>query len=83
MKDIADDNLKCDKNVGKLSKRVENTVRREEEFADYNLKFDEYRGELFKRIENTVGKGEIARYEQFPLFPECFQKTCTTNRYKQ
>ena len=23
---------------------------------------------------NTVGKGEIARYEQFLLFPQCFQK---------
>ena len=27
-------------------------------------------------IENTVGKGGIARYEQFLLFPQCFQKTC-------
>ena len=25
-------------------------------------------------IENIVGKGEIARYEQFLLFPQCFQK---------
>ena len=25
--------------------------------------------------ENTVGKGEIARYEQFLLFLQCFQKT--------
>ena len=25
-----------------------------------------------KPIENTVGKGEIARNEQFPLFPQCF-----------
>ena len=24
--------------------------------------------------ENTVGKGEIAHYEQFLLFPLCFQK---------
>ena len=31
---------------------------------------------LFKRVENTVGKGEIARYEQFLLFPRCFQKAC-------
>ena len=23
-------------------------------------------------VENTVGKGEIARYEQFLLFPQCF-----------
>ena len=26
------------------------------------------------RVENIVGKGEIARYEQFLLFPKCFQK---------
>ena len=25
-------------------------------------------------VENIVGKGEIARYEQFLLFPQCFQK---------
>ena len=29
-----------------------------------------------KRVENTVGKGEINRYEQFLLFPQCFQKAC-------
>ena len=26
------------------------------------------------RVENIVGKGEIARYEQFLLFPQCFLK---------
>ena len=25
-------------------------------------------------VENIVGKGEIAPYEQFLLFPQCFQK---------
>ena len=30
--------------------------------------------QLSDRIENIVGKGEIARYEQFLLFPQCFQK---------
>ena len=29
-----------------------------------------------KRVENTVGKGEIARYEQFLLFLQNFQKAC-------
>ena len=29
-----------------------------------------------KQVENTVGKGEIDRYEQFLLFPQCFQKAC-------
>ena len=33
--------------------------------------------EFSEREENTVGKGEIARYEQFLLLPQCFQKTCT------
>ena len=43
------------------------------------FEFDE-NGEMFtKRIENIVGKGEIACYEQFLLFPTCFQKTCTTD----
>ena len=46
------------------------------EFEDDNFKFDENCRKLSKRIENTVGKGEIARYEQFLLFPQCFLKTC-------
>ena len=25
-------------------------------------------------LKNIVGKGEIAHYEQFLLFPQCFQK---------
>ena len=31
---------------------------------------------LSKLIENTVGKGEIACYKQFLLFPLCFPKAC-------
>ena len=27
---------------------------------------------LYKPFENTVGKGEIARNDQFLLFPQCF-----------
>ena len=46
------------------------------EFADDNFKFDENGRKLSKRAENTLGKGEIARYEQFLLFPRCFQKAC-------
>ena len=48
----------------------------EKEFADNNFKFDENGRKLSKWVENTVGKGEIARYEQFLLFPQCFQKAC-------
>ena len=29
-----------------------------------------------------MGKGEIARYEQFLLFPQCFQKACSQGRKK-
>ena len=47
------------------------------EFADDNFKFDENGRKFSKWVENTVGKGEIARYEQFLLFPQCFQKTNT------
>ena len=46
------------------------------EFADDNFKFDETGRNLSKWVENTVGKGEIARYEQFFLFTQCFQKAC-------
>ena len=47
------------------------------EFANNNFNFVEKDRKLFKQVENTVGKEEIARYEQFLLFPQCFQKTCT------
>ena len=44
------------------------------DFADDNFKFDENGRKIFKWVANTVGKGEIARYEQFLLFPQCFQR---------
>ena len=50
------------------------------EFADDNFKFGESREKFSKGTENTVGKGEIARYEQFLLFPLCFQKTLQTSK---
>ena len=46
------------------------------DFADDNLEFEENGKKLFEPVENTVGKREIARYEQFLLFPQCFQKAC-------
>ena len=30
--------------------------------------------QLSDSVENIVGKGEITRYEQCLLFPQCFQK---------
>ena len=46
------------------------------QFANDNFKFDENNRKFSKWVENTVGKGEIARYEQFLLSPQCFQKAC-------
>ena len=53
------------------------------EFADNNYKFDENGRKFFLKKEDTARKGEIAYYEQFPLFPQCFQKICTAHTYKQ
>ena len=50
------------------------------EFAKDNVKSDDALRKFSKWVENTVGKGEIARYEQFLLFLQCFQKTYTTDR---
>ena len=49
------------------------------EFADDNFEFDENGRKVSKSVENTVGKGKIARYEQFLLFTQCFQETCTSD----
>ena len=40
------------------------------------FKFDKNSRKFSKWVENTVDKGEIAHYEQFLLYPQCFQKTC-------
>ena len=37
--------------------------------ARKNFKFDKNGRKFSKRVENAVGKGEIARDEQFLLFP--------------
>ena len=44
------------------------------DFADDNLKFSENARKFSRWVENTVGKGEIAHYEQFLLFPTVFSK---------
>ena len=49
------------------------------ELADDNFKFGKNGRKFSKRAENTVGKREIAGYEQFLLFPQCFQKTCSAD----
>ena len=65
--------------VGVYSVSRNSHISRLKEFVDFNSKFDENDRKLSIWVENTVGKGEIARYEQFLLFPLCFQKTCTAD----
>ena len=38
--------------------------------------------QLSDAVENIVGKGEIAHYEQFLLFPQCFQKLSVVDASK-
>ena len=49
------------------------------EIADNNFEFDKNGRKFLKPVENNVGKGKIARYEQFLLFPQCSQETCTAD----
>ena len=49
------------------------------DFADDNIFIDEDGRKFSKTVENTVRKAKIARDEQFLLFPQCFQKTCTAD----
>ena len=55
------------------------TLPKLKEVADDNFQFDENVRKFSKWVENTVGKGEIARNEQFLLFPQCFQWICTAD----
>ena len=48
-------------------------------FADNNFKFDKNGSKFSKHVEKNGGKGEIVHYEQFLLFPQCFQKTSTAD----
>ena len=39
--------------------------------------------QLSDLVENIVGREEIARYEQFLLFPQCFQKQSVVDALKR
>ena len=78
LKKFPKDNFDFDKNGRKFSKTIENTSKLKE-FPKDNFDFDKNGRKFSKRIENTVEKREIARYEQFLIFPQRFQKTCTAD----
>ena len=66
-------------NILTLSQRTNFRHLEAEILANDNSKLDENGKKFSKLVENTVGKGEIAHYEQFLLFPQCFQKTSTAD----
>ena len=45
-------------------------------------KYEQMEIQLPDSVENIVGKGEIARYKQFLLFPQCFQKLSVVDASK-
>ena len=49
------------------------------EFADDTFKCDKNGEKFSKTVENAMGRGEIARYEQFLLLPQRFQKIYTAD----
>ena len=49
------------------------------ELADNNFKFYKNGIKFSKLVENNAGKREIDRYEQFLLFPQSLQKTCSAD----
>ena len=49
------------------------TKFRLKEIAENNIELDKICGKFSGRVENAVIKGEIALYEQFILFPQCFR----------
>ena len=53
------------------------------DFADDKFEFDEKDRKFSKQVENIVGKGEIACYKQFHLFPQCFQRLVRQTHKKQ
>ena len=61
-----------------LSQTANSRLFKLNKLAD-NFNFDKNGRKLSKQVEKNVGKGKIARYEQFLLFLQCFQKTCTVD----
>ena len=66
-------------NVSTLSQMTNFRLFKLKVFADDNFELHQNSRKFSKRVENTVGKEEIARFEQFLIFPQCFQKTHTAD----
>ena len=62
-----------------LSQKTNFRLFQTERVAADNFKSDENGRKFFAQLENMVGKGENAGYDQFLLFPQCFQMTCSAD----
>ena len=62
-----------------LSQTTNFRLFRTERGCRRQIQIDKNCGKFSTSVENTVGKGEIARYEQFCLFPQGFLKTFTAD----
>ena len=69
----------CEMGASPFTKRQILYSSKLKKFADDNFKFHENGRKCATWLENTVRKGEIARYEQFLLFPQFSQKTSTAD----
>ena len=65
-----------------LSQTTNCRVFQTERVCRRQFQVDKNGSKLSEWVENTAGKGEIARYGQFLLFPHYFQKTCTADTKK-
>ena len=74
--------LRCPHELLRLSQTTILDSSKLKAVVNDKFKFDENCGKFSKWIENTVGKGEIALYKQFFLYPQSFQKTCIADTKK-
>ena len=52
-------------------------------FADDNFIYDNNGGKFSERVKDNAGKGQIACYKKFLLFPRCFLNICTADTKKK
>ena len=66
-------------NLLTLSQTANLRLSQTERVCRQQFRIDENGRKFPKKVQNIVDKREIARDEQFLLFPQCFQKTCTAD----
>ena len=65
-----------------FSKRQNFRLLKLKAFADDKINVNQQLKFHMGRLENIAGKGEIAGYQHFLLFPQCFQKASFSGSLK-